>query len=172
MSVDNFVAILADNQIVTATANFFGIVAGIIILWKFVKLFFVFFKNVYHKNVLYAVKVFRNSHARASFYCAKDIHVFLSLLINYLCLVFFCISGMIFIVFSNILKDGSGLGKNFAPDILGVSHGDFASMFSSFQSAANLAMVFLLFASSLPVSNLALNVRKIRIRWRKRGRLK
>ena len=169
--MNRIIEVFAESQFITAIANLFGVIAGIIILWKLGKFAYLFGKNTYRKNILYAVKIFRNRHARLSLRCASDIYIYTSLIMNFIILVIYCLAGMIMIIFSNIFKDTSITSKEVLLDY-GLKHSEFSGIFGAFQSFAILIFVILLSISSMPIGRLALNVRKIRIRWRKRGRLK
>jgi hypothetical protein len=162
---------LSDNQSIRALANAFGIVAGIVIVWKGGGLAVRFVRDTLSENVRIAMMRFRNRRYRIYLRSASDIHYFLSRVTIVLTGMIIAATGFLLISITRILNSPSMLAERFKHQNLFDSfseYRDFTGWLDAFSSTMIMLMFFISFWMTMDLSR---NVGRIRRKWRRRGRL-
>jgi hypothetical protein len=169
--MDSLIQIFSANKLIVAAANIFGIIGGIFLLWKLFSTFYKFSLDIYSNNISKAIYRYRKKMLKTSIYCANDIHYFTSYLFNRSLLIILTTIGVLIGVIYDSSNSVANLQDRFSKQSF-FSDFETFTKFSDVTMKMNMLVFLILFAFNLFRSQVvALEVRRLRRRWRKRGRM-
>jgi hypothetical protein len=169
--MDQLIQIFSANKIIVAAANLFGIIAGLFLIWKIISAITRFSIDIYNSDIRIAIHRHRKRMVKTSFLCAVDIYYYLSFLFSRLIIMIVLSFGMMISAITENDSVNSRLLETYLEQNL-ISDFDLYVTVSKSVHRFYLFTYLILFAYMvLRTQNVTLNVRRLRMRWRRRGRI-
>lgn len=169
--MDEIINFLSDDGYVRAFANIFGIVAGLLILFKGITWSYRFAIDTFASNLRTAIFKLNFRFARMYISSARDLFIMITRVVLLQSAITISVAGLIIVKISSESASDEKLKAMFEDQYIFSDFDSYLFFQDIVSGLGSAGMMAGLMVSTLFVALFADNVRSIRVRWRQRGRL-
>ena len=171
MAMNWAINFFSEDKTIEALANFFGLVAGLFVIWSFGKFSWHFSIDVYNNNVIVAWKRIKRQMAKHAISSATDLYLLSTRLALMGMGILVACTGILITSISLATRSEVRLKERFSEQKIFTDLESYKGVIAGFEGLSSaLLMIGLLFILFM-FRNTVRNVQRLRKRWRRRGRI-